>query len=112
MIGIQVLGMLFVLWMTYFSYLHYRRGEFSIWEFSFWQVIWLGLAAIILFPSTVNFILQTFKIARAFDLLTVGGIVILFGVSFRNYVLLRRTQHEVESLVRQLALKDVEPTKS
>ncbi len=106
MIGVQLLAMLFVLWMTYFSFLHFRRKEFSFWEFLFWQIIWIGLAVIVLFPKTVTVVLQTLHIARAFDLLTIGGIVILFGVTFRNYVLLRRSDKKVETLVRQLALRD------
>ena len=111
MIGIQILAILFVLWMTYFSFLHFRRKEFTLWEFSFWQVIWVGLAIIVLFPKTVNFLLQTFHFARAFDFLTVGGIVILFGVTFRNYVLLRRTERKVEALVRELALREGDGSK-
>jgi len=38
--------------------------------------------------------------------LTVGGIVILFGVTFRNYVLLRRSDKKIESLVRHIALQE------
>lgn len=106
MIGVQVLAMLFVLWMTYFSFLHFRRREFTLWEFLFWQVIWIGLAVVIIFPGTVNIVLETLNIARAFDLIVVTGIVILFGVTFRNYVLLRRTERKVEELVREQAIKD------
>jgi len=41
MIGIQIAAIIFVLWMTYFSYLHFRRKEFSFTEFIFWQIIWV-----------------------------------------------------------------------
>jgi hypothetical protein len=106
MIGVQILAILFVLWMTYFSFLHFKRREFTIIEFAFWQIIWLGLATIVLFPATTRIITRTLGFYRAFDFLTVGGITILFGVTFRNYVLLRRTERKVESLVRQLALQE------
>ncbi len=105
MIGIQVLAMLFVLWMTYFSFLHYRRGEFSLIEYLFWQLVWIGLGVIVIFPASIKIAIQTLGFSRAFDLLTVGGIVILFGVTFRNYVLLRRTERKVEDVVRTIALK-------
>ncbi len=104
MIGIQLLAILFVLWMTYFTYLHYRRKEFTISEFAFWQVIWTSLFLVVLFPTRLQSILNLFNISRVFDLLVVGGIVILFGVTFRNYVLLRRTERQLEKLVRSLAL--------
>lgn len=106
MIGVQILAILFVLWMTYFSFLHYRRKEFSFWEFAFWQIIWLGLAIIVLFPATVNFVLESLHIARAFDLLTIGGFILLFGATFRNYVIIRRADRRLESLVRSLALRE------
>jgi len=92
--------------MTYFSFLHYRRKEFSIWEFSFWQVIWLGLAVIVLFPGPVNIVVEKLHFTRAFDFLTAGGILVLFGASFRNYVLLRRNDKRLEELTRKLALKE------
>lgn len=103
--AIQIIALLFVLWMTYFSFLHYRRHEFSIWEFSFWQIIWLGLATIVLFPGPTKLVIEKLHFSRAFDLLTAGGILILFGVTFRNYVLLRRTEHQLEEFIRREALR-------
>jgi len=106
MIGIQILALLFVLWMTYFSFLHFRRREFTLWEYAFWQLVWLGLAVVVIFPSSVKFIVQTLGFNRAFDLLTVAGIILLFGVTFRNYVLVRRTDRRLEELVRKISLKE------
>lgn len=108
MIGIQILAILFVLWMTYFTYLHYRRKEFTRMEFAFWQLLWTALFGVVLFPSSVNFILNAFSITRTFDLLVVGGIVILFGVTFRNYVLQRRLEKRLEEFVRTEAIKQAE----
>jgi hypothetical protein len=104
MIGIQILAILFVLWMTYFSFLHYRRKEFSFWEFTFWQTAWIGLAVVVIFPKTTGFITRTFGFYRALDFLTVGAIVILLGVTFRNYVLLRRLERQLQEAVRKIAL--------
>ena len=101
---IQVLALIFVLWMTYFSFLHYRRREFSLWEFAFWQVIWLGLAVVVLFPGPTKFVIEKLNFTRAFDLLTAGGILVLFGATFRNYVLVRRTDRRLEELTRKIAL--------
>lgn len=105
MIAIQIIALLFVVWMTYFSFLHFRRREFTLTEYAFWQIIWLGLAIIVIFPATTRIITRTLGFYRAFDFLTVGGIIILFGVTFRNYVLLRRNDRRLEELTRKLALK-------
>ena len=106
MIGVQIAAIIFVLWMSYFSYLHFRRKEFSLIEFSFWQLMWIGLAVVVIFPKSVDFILKKFSITRTFDLVVIVGIMILFGVTFRNYVLLRRTERKLEELVRQGAINE------
>lgn len=105
MIGIQILAILFVVWMTYFSYLHYRRREFTLFEFIFWQLMWVGLTVVVVLPKSVDFILKSFSISRTFDLVVIVGIVLLFGITFRNYVLLKRTERKVEEMTRQLAMK-------
>ena len=107
MIGIQIAAIIFVLWMTYFSYLHFRRKEFSFTEFIFWQMILAGLAIVVIFPKSVDFILKKFSITRTFDLVVIVGIVTLFGITFRNYVLLRRTERRLEDLVRKDALQSI-----
>lgn len=103
MIGVQILALLFVIWMTYFSYLHYRRREFSLYEFLFWQIMWVGLTVIVLLPKSVNFVLKTFSISRTFDFVVIAGIVLLFGITFRNYVILKRTERKIEDLTRRMA---------
>lgn len=103
--AIQIIALLFVLWMTYFSFLHFRRHEFSLWEFTFWQIIWLGLAVVVLFPGPTEIVIEKLHFTRAFDLLTAGGILILFGASFRNYVIVRRTDRRLEELTRKIALR-------
>lgn len=109
MIGIQLLAILFVLWMTYFSYLHYRRREYSIWEYALWQMLWIGLAFVALRPHSVDFLLRSLKIPRAFDLVTMTAIVILFGITFRSYVILKRMEKRIEKFTRTQALDKSQP---
>ncbi|MCB7264550.1 DUF2304 family protein [Bacteroides uniformis] len=68
--------------------------------------MWLGLVIVVLLPRSVQFILRAFSITRTFDLVVVVGIVILFGITFRNYVLLRRNGRRLEELTRKLTLSD------
>lgn len=111
MIGIQIGAILFALWMFYFSYLHFRRGEFSIYEFIFWLILWFGLLAVVVFPKSVNFLLEAFSINRTFDFVVVVGMVVLYGVTFRSYVLLRRLERRLEDYARREALADVKETR-
>ncbi|MFC1687623.1 DUF2304 domain-containing protein [Patescibacteria group bacterium] len=107
MIGIQIAAIIFALGMSYFSYLHFRRGEFRKFEFILWQILWIGLVVVVLFPQSVNFILETFSISRTFDLVVIVGIVILFGVTFRNYVIVKRIEKKVEDSVRRESLENL-----
>jgi hypothetical protein len=106
MIGLQLIAIIFALWMMYFSYLHYRRGEFNRIEFALWQVLWLGLLVVVIMPKSVQFLLNAFSITRAFDLVVIVGIVILFGITFRNYVIIKRLERKIEDSVRQHAIRD------
>ncbi|MFA5070029.1 MAG: DUF2304 domain-containing protein [Patescibacteria group bacterium] len=112
MIGIQIIAILFALWMIYFSYLHFRRGEFKKIEFFFWQILWIGLVTVVIFPRSVNFVLRTFSISRTFDLVVIVGIIVLFGVSFRSYVIIKRVEKKVENFVRDQALEDIDKEKT
>lgn len=107
MIGIQILAIIFALWMIYFSFLHFRRREFKILEFLFWQILWLGLIGVVIYPESVDFILRTFSISRTFDLVVIVGIIVLFGVSFRSYVIIRRLERKVEDFVRKESQRDL-----
>lgn len=111
MIGIQIGAILFALWMFYFTYLHYRRREFSIYEFTFWLILWIGLVVVVLFPQSVDFLLRAFSINRTFDFVIVVGIVVLYGITFRNYVLLRRLDRRLEQYARRDALEEMDETK-
>jgi len=111
MIGIQILAIIFAIWMVYFSYLHFRRGEFKKVEFLLWQILWIGLVVVVLFPGSVEFILETFSITRTFDLVVIVGIVVLFGVTFRNYVIVKRIEKKTENFIREESLKGINEEK-
>ena len=50
-LGIQIAGILFGLFMVYYSFLNYKRKEFSIREFSYWLVLWMFFIVIALFSK-------------------------------------------------------------
>jgi len=104
MIGIQIIAVLFALIMTYFTYLHFRRGEFKKIELILWLILWIGFLVVVVYPSSVNFLLDTFSISRAFDLVIIIGIVVVFGITFRNYVIVKRLSKKVEDYTRQQSL--------
>lgn len=104
MIGIQIFAILFACWMVYFTKLHYNRGEFRRLEFTLWMFLWAGLVFVVIFPRSVGFLLHLFSINRAFDLVVIVGVIVLFGITFRNYVIVRRLERRLEQAIRTEAL--------
>lgn len=104
MIGIQVVAIIFALWMIYFSFLHFRRKEFSLKELFLWMILWIGLIVVVIFPGSVKFILKTFSITRTFDFVIIVAIVVTIGITFRNYVIVRRLEKRIEDFVRKESL--------
>lgn len=109
--GIQIIGIMFTLGMIYLSYMYYRRRELSLPDFSVWFIIWIGLFFVIIFPNSLEFLLQPLTVYRVFDLITATGMIILFTLGFFMYTKTRKSQKNIENIVRTLAISDKKPKK-
>ena len=106
-LGIQIIGILFCLVMVYLTFLYYKRNEFGAGAFFGWILLWLGFGFVIIFPKIVDVFLKPLNIVRALDFFMVIGFLILFGVVFYLYTIVKRNNKKVEELVRKEALKKV-----
>ena len=104
-LGIQIAGTFFGLFMLYYSYIHFKRKEFTIKEFIVWLLLWLSFIFVSLFPSTVDFIVQKLSLTRAMDLFIILGFMVLLFVFFYTYSLVRVNQRKIEQIVRKIARK-------
>lgn len=104
-LGIQIAGFLFGLFMVYYSFLNYKKKEFTVKEFAFWAVVWILLILVAFFPSILDPIVKYFGFFRALDVLVVSGFLFLIIAVFYTYTLTRKTQKQVETVVRQIAIK-------
>lgn len=107
-VGIQILGVLFGLLLAYFCFLHYKRQEFSLVQFLFWESLWLGFIFIILFPKITDILLQRLSIDRAMDLFTILGFMFLIFLTFYNYTVINRIKRSLERKIREEALKEID----
>jgi len=103
--GIQVIGLLFSLGMIYLSYVYYRRRDFELSDFALWLLISFFVLIAVLFPGIFESVLQPLAFYRLFDLLTLGGFIILFAVIFRMYKVTRKNERNLDEIVRNLALR-------
>lgn len=104
--GIQILGLLFGLFMLYLSFLYYKRKELRGMEWAFWSLLWLVFIGLAMLPNSLNFIVKdVLKMQRPLDFLIILGFMFLIGTSFYNYHVARKTQEKVEEIVRKIALR-------
>ncbi|MBI2655239.1 DUF2304 domain-containing protein [Candidatus Woesearchaeota archaeon] len=103
--GIQIAGFIFGLFMLYYSFLNYKKKEFTEKEFVFWILIWLLIITVTLFPFVLDPILKPLGFFRALDFLVISGFLLIILMIFYTYSLTKKTQKQVEALVRVLALK-------
>jgi len=104
-LGIQILGILFGFFMIYYTFLQYKRKEFTIKEYSFWFVFWGAFVIVTLFPQLLDPVLVTLNIARALDFFIIAGFLFMIFIVFYTYTIVRKNQRKLEEVVRNIALK-------
>lgn len=103
--GLQVIALVFILIMLYFTYLHLRRGEINGIEAAFLLLAWAGAVLITLFPKIFGAFSETISISRAFDLAVLGGFVFVIPLIYSSYIRTKRIEKKFEDFIRDEALK-------
>lgn len=104
-LGLQIIGILFSLFMIYFAILHYKKGHLNGIEISSWIAIWFAVILIVIFPEIVRVYAASFAISRVLDLLIGGAFVVIFIMVASSYVRVSKLEKRIEDLVRKLSLK-------
>ena len=108
--GLQIIALVFILIMLYFTYLHLRRGEINGLEAAFLLLAWAGAVVITLFPKIFRAFSETIAISRAFDLAVLGGFVFVIPIIYSSYIRTKRMEQKFEEFIRQEALKLIKPS--
>jgi len=103
-IGIQLLGGLFGLFMLYLTYIRRKRKEFTVKEYAFWGVFWIVFVLISIFPNWLDPVVVSLSLYRTMDLFVILGFMFLIGALFYTYSIVRRVQKKLEDVVRNVAL--------
>ncbi|NOZ80525.1 MAG: DUF2304 domain-containing protein [DPANN group archaeon] len=102
---IQIIGILFGMFLIYLTFLYNKREEFTRNEQLFWSFLALGIIFVALFPNVFDPIIHRFAFARTLDLVVVLGFIVVISISFYTYFQMRKTQKKLEEVVRKIALK-------
>lgn len=104
--GIQILAVLFGLFMIYLTFLHKKRKEFTIKEAVVWVSFWVGFMYVALFPGSLDFLVKkTLGLQRPLDFFIIIGFMFMIFICFYIYGLVRHMQRKQEDLVRKIALE-------
>lgn len=104
-IGLQIISLLFAFSMIYFAVLNFKRGEIGGFEITSWLIMWTIAIVIIIFPELLRSFASTFLVTRVFDLMVIGGFVLVISMVVTAYVRTKRLEKRLEDLVRKLSLK-------
>lgn len=104
-IGLQVIALLFAFSMVYFAVLNFKRGELNGTEITSWLVMWTLAIVIIIFPELLQSFAKTFLVTRVFDLMVIGGFILVISMVSVAYLRTKRNEKKLEELIRRDALK-------
>lgn len=105
-VGLQIIALIFAFTMIYFATLHYKRGEIGKGEIVAWAIIWTGAIVIIIFPELLRKFASTFLVTRVYDLMVLGGFILVISMVGSSYVRTKKNEKKLEELVRREALRD------
>ncbi|MEA3515429.1 MAG: DUF2304 domain-containing protein [Nanoarchaeota archaeon] len=103
-LGIQLLGIIFVLVMIYLTFLYYKKSHYSAASLSLWMAVWVGALLLVLFPETLYGIMETLNIERTVDFFVISGFMFFIVLIFYLYSTVKQMQRKMEKLVRKIAI--------
>ena len=101
----QILTLIFVLFVVSRTILRAKDKKISIGELFFWLAVWFGLSFVVFFPAFIGKLAVLLGIGRGADVITYVSIGVLFYLIFRLYVKLEDTERKITLVVRDLAFQ-------
>ena len=109
--SLQIVAITFSLTLIYFAILNSKRGEIESLEAYIWSGIWAITILIVLFPDVIRTFAQTVFISRLFDLLVVGGFILVITMVYKAYIKVKKMEKKMEEYVRKESLGEAEKKK-
>lgn len=104
MILLQMTALGFGIYMIFWSFLSYKKRLFYLNELYFWTTVWSAFILVTIFPGTLKIILQTFNINRTMDLLMILAFMIIWAITFKNYLDNQSLKNKLNELVKKEAI--------
>ncbi len=89
----------------YFALHSYKRRELEAMEMFSWTIMWALVVVVVIFPELLRTFASTFLVTRVFDLMVIGGFILVISIVGSVYLRTKRLEKKLEDLVRREALK-------
>jgi len=104
-LGLQITAIIFSLLMIYFALIHFKKGQLVTAEVVSWFVVWTVTILAVIFPEILREYARRLAISRLFDLMIVGGFILVITMVSSAYLRGKKNEKKIEELVRKEALK-------
>ncbi|HDD05205.1 MAG TPA: DUF2304 domain-containing protein [Candidatus Aenigmarchaeota archaeon] len=105
MIWIQLMGIVFGVFLVYESWVFRVKGEIKKYDFLLWVLVGSALVLINVFPSSLNSILESMGFLRAFDFFTLVGFFLVLSMLLYLNRVVRRCEDKIGKIVEEIALR-------
>ncbi|MBN1376941.1 DUF2304 family protein [Candidatus Woesearchaeota archaeon] len=102
---IQVLVIIFAVYLIVKVIFNFKREKISLSEFIFWEILWILLIILAVFPRNFNTIAEKIGVSSIFNLIVYISIILLFFLIYKLYIKSEEQREEITKLVREITLK-------
>jgi hypothetical protein len=97
--------------MLYFSFLFYKRKNYSVLSLVVWSALWIVALLLIAFPAVLTPVTSSLHFGRTFDLYVALAVMFFALITFFNHTRVSKYERKVEELVRAVAIREVKEPK-
>ena len=84
----------------------YFKGKNSLIAVVLWSIFWIIVSLFAIFPNVSSAFARLFGITRGLDFVIILVFVVLFYTVLKLYFIVDKMQNEINTLVKELALKN------
>ena len=108
---IQVIAIIFAVFLLVKVILKLKNKKLTINEFLFWSLMWVLLILLSIFPQISDKIANFFGFGRGLDFFIVSSILLIFYLIFRIISKLEEMDAKIAKLTRSIALDEMKDYK-
>lgn len=104
--GIQVIGILVILYLIVQTLSQYKKGNYGLKRTCFWLALWVLIVVLFAFPPLVELALPIFAMQDMVLTTLVVGLIAVFVLVYHAYQQVARVERKLTELVQNLAIRD------